>query len=74
MLEDRGINIFTDDEEDETRDLEETGQLTDNPFCRAIKECLGMHKDETGEEAVRGSDPYKECKAFMDPDNRCPKL
>lgn len=73
-LEDRGINIFNDDEDDVTADLEETGQLTDNPFCRAIRECLTMHKEETGEEAVGGSDSYRECKAFMDPDNKCPKL
>ena len=76
ILQSRGIDIFNESEADVLVDL---GQRTefetlDNPFCRAIKECLQMHKDETGEEAVKGSNPYKECKSFMDPENKCHDL
>jgi hypothetical protein len=76
VLQSRGIDIFNEEEPSELNapDLgaRTEFQMIDNPFCRAMKDCLIMQKEESGEEAIKGSRPYKECKVFMDPDNKCP--
>ncbi|MBT7610788.1 MAG: hypothetical protein HN576_13590, partial [Bacteriovoracaceae bacterium] len=76
VLQSRGIDIFGEDEATEFETVDPTVrtefQMMDNPFCRAMKECLIMHKEDTGEEALTESRPYKECKTFMDPDDKCP--
>jgi hypothetical protein len=73
LLQSRGIDIFNDSVAEETIDSGERAEFEpmDNPFCRAMQDCLKMHKTDTGEEAIRGSRPYKECKTFMDPENKC---
>lgn len=66
VLEERGFNLFEEPEEPEI------GTLS-NSFCRAIEDCLNSEVDENGARPSEGGESYKACKAFMDPENKCPK-
>ncbi len=65
LLEERGFDLFERAEEASTESSLSTS------FCRAIEDCLNSEKEDTGVRPIEGSDSYKACKEFMDPDNQC---
>ncbi|MFT6069102.1 MAG: hypothetical protein ACJAT2_000421 [Bacteriovoracaceae bacterium] len=69
-LEAKGYDIFEKSEEEK----EETVLEKNNRWCSAITECLQSESEDLGEKVVKGSDTYKACKEFMDPQNLCPSL
>tara|TARA_Y100000590_G_scaffold263893_1_gene296406 strand:+ start:259863 stop:261200 length:1338 start_codon:yes stop_codon:yes gene_type:complete len=70
-LEAKGYDIFEEDEEVES--LLNTKPKS-NRWCEAITQCLASESEELGEKIQKGSDTYKACKEFMDPENLCPSM
>lgn len=70
-LEAKGYDIF---EEDEKASSSSSNVNSDNRWCSAITECIKSESEDLGEKVLKGSDTYKACKEFMDPENLCPSL
>jgi hypothetical protein len=69
-LEAKGYDIF---EKSEKTEISTTG-AKDNRWCSAIVECIKSESEDLGQKVEKGSDTYKACKEFMDPENLCPSL
>jgi hypothetical protein len=66
-LEERGFNLFEEPEN------EVAASVLSNTFCRAIEDCLVSEQEESGIRPEPGSESFKACKEFMDPENKCDK-
>lgn len=64
-LEAKGYDIFEKKEEEPNEE---------NRWCQAMAQCIESESEELGEKVLKGSESYKACKEFMDPDNLCPSM
>ena len=71
-LEAKGYDIFEKTEKEVKAQL--SAGTKDNRWCQAIVQCLESEAEDLGQAIEKGSDSYKACKEFMDPENLCPSL
>lgn len=71
-LEAKGYDIFEKTEKEVK--AEASAGTKDNRWCQAIVQCLESEAEDLGQSIEKGSDSYKACKEFMDPENLCPSL
>lgn len=69
-LEAKGYNIF----EDVPTPHVAQSRSKENRWCKAIQSCLDSEAEDLGEKIEKGSETYKACKEFMDPEDLCPDL
>ncbi len=79
-LLDESIDSINDEIDRANEELSLVDNISDSmdlkidPKCRSFKRCLEFSRRTTGELPVVGSDDYKACKEFRDPDNNCRNL